>query len=142
MCYGIVSCFLFDVRCVLFVVRRLSCVVCYFVFAVRCLFFCFCCLLIGVGIFCDRMLIVGYDSLFVVRVACSLFVVRRVSFACCLFVVCSFAFWLLFVVCGLLFFCCQSVVVCLSLSVVRWLMCVVRCLLFVVIFLFVVDCCL
>ena len=44
--------------------------------------------------FCDRMLTVGCDSLFVVRVVCSLFVVRCLLFACCL----------LFVVRGLLLF--------------------------------------
>ena len=72
---------------------------------VRCCFFFYFLLFVDRCLsFCDRMLIVGCDSLFVVRVVCSLFVVRCLLFACCLFVVCSFACCLLIVVSGLLLF--------------------------------------
>ena len=102
LCYR----FLFLVCCSLRVVCCSFIVVCCLLFRVRCSVS-VCLFLLFVDRcwhFCDRMSTVGCDSLSVVRVACSLFVVRRVLFACCVCVVCSFAFWLLFGVCGLLLF--------------------------------------
>ena len=106
MCYVLVYCFLFLVCCVMFVVRWLLCVVCYLLFAVRCFFFSFFKVLFDdrAVSFCGRMLIVGCGSSFVVRVVCSLSVVRCLLFACCLFVVCPLTCSSWFVACGLLLF--------------------------------------